>query len=160
MNLIDTNPQTSIRPSPQGRISITIGKVAVEERPDKARPCHLSGTEVIGQETASYITREWWFDKEASQTRDYCVAALLSKSGATRRATRPDPLGKARGRLFAAQKALAQDDKLVLRWLNERHHFQLLRFDLGAELRRSRDCFPRSAFGKRPDHVAASHPSG
>jgi hypothetical protein len=53
------------------------------------------------------------FDKEASQTRDYCVAALLSKSGATRRATRPDPLGKARGRLFAAQKALAQDDKRV-----------------------------------------------
>src|SRR5580698_3846499 len=30
-------------------------------------------------------------DREASQTRDYCVAALLSKSGATHRAARPDP---------------------------------------------------------------------
>jgi hypothetical protein len=37
------------------------------------------------------------FDREAIQTRDYCVA-----KNATRRADRPDP--------FAAQKALAQDD--------------------------------------------------
>jgi len=30
-------------------------------------------------------------DKEASQTRDYCVAAFLNKSSATLRAARPDP---------------------------------------------------------------------
>ncbi len=64
-------PQKSIRSSPQGRISITIGKVAVEERRDKARRCHPSGTEVIGRETAGYITRERWFDKAASQTRPF-----------------------------------------------------------------------------------------
>jgi hypothetical protein len=47
MNLIDT---LSIRTShsPQGRISITIGKIAVELRPDKARPCHTGGTKVTG----------------------------------------------------------------------------------------------------------------
>jgi hypothetical protein len=31
------------------------------------------------------------FDKEASQTRDYCIAAFLNKSCATQRAVRPDP---------------------------------------------------------------------
>jgi hypothetical protein len=33
--------------SPQGRISITIGKIAAGDRPDKARQCHFHGTEVI-----------------------------------------------------------------------------------------------------------------
>jgi hypothetical protein len=42
-------PRNPIRPSTEGRISITIGKVAVERSRDKARPCHLSGTEVIGE---------------------------------------------------------------------------------------------------------------
>jgi hypothetical protein len=46
------------RPSPQGRISITIGKIAVGRRRDKAHPCHLRGTEVIGRGTASYVTQE------------------------------------------------------------------------------------------------------
>jgi len=42
--------------------------------------------------------------QEASQTRDYCVA-----KNATHCAARPDPR-QARGRLFAAQRTLAQDD--------------------------------------------------
>lgn len=65
MNLIAT-PKNPIRPSPQGRISITIGKVAVEGRRDKARQCHLGGTEVIGRETASYITGELSDSHESS----------------------------------------------------------------------------------------------
>ena len=41
------HPQTvQIRQSPQGRISITIGKIAAGNRPDKARQCHPDGTEV------------------------------------------------------------------------------------------------------------------
>ncbi len=152
-------PHNPIRPSPQGRISITIGKVAVEGRRDKARRCHLSGTEVIGRRTASYITREWWFDKEASQTRDYCVAALLSKSGATRRATRPDPLGKLGAGCSLRKKRLLRMTNASSLLVNERHHFPLLRFDLGAGLRRWRDCFLRSASGKLPGHAAANHPS-
>jgi hypothetical protein len=43
--------------------------------------------------------------KEASQTRDYCVA-----KNATQRAARPDSFGCAQDRLFAAQRTLAQDD--------------------------------------------------
>src|SRR5580658_2069306 len=42
-------------------------------------------------------------DKEASQTRDYCVAALLIRSIATLRAGRPDP--------SRDKRRLAQDDK-------------------------------------------------
>jgi hypothetical protein len=37
----------SIPLSPQGRISITIGKVAVGHQPHKAQLCHQNGTEVI-----------------------------------------------------------------------------------------------------------------
>src|SRR5580693_5908612 len=93
MNLIAT-PKNPIRPSPQGRISITIGKVAVDWRRDKARPCHRSGTEVIGHETASYVTRNVaQFNKEASQTRP-SVACALSGQAPRIRAARPDPLGK------------------------------------------------------------------
>jgi len=40
-------------------------------------------------------------EKEASQTRDYCVA-----KNATHRAVRPDSLDFARDRLFTAQKRL------------------------------------------------------
>ena len=36
---------------------------------------------------------------DASQTRDYCVAAFLSKSSATHRAARPDPFDFTQGRL-------------------------------------------------------------
>src|SRR5258707_15607849 len=46
------------------------------------------------------------FGKEASQARDYGVA-----KNATLRAARPDPFGFAQGRLFAAQRALAQDGR-------------------------------------------------
>jgi hypothetical protein len=46
MNLIDT-PNVSIGHQLRGRISITIGKIAVGGGPDKARPCHPGGTEVI-----------------------------------------------------------------------------------------------------------------
>jgi len=46
------------------------------------------------------------FGKEASQARDYGIA-----KNATLRAARPDPFGFAQGRLFAAQRTLAQDDK-------------------------------------------------
>ncbi len=45
------------------------------------------------------------FDREASQTRGYCVA-----KNATHRAARPDSLGFARDRLFTAQRTLVQDD--------------------------------------------------
>jgi hypothetical protein len=44
-------------------------------------------------------------DREASQTRGYCVA-----NSATHRAARPDSLGFARDRLFTAQSTLVQDD--------------------------------------------------
>jgi hypothetical protein len=49
MNLIDT-PKPPNRSLPQGRISITIGNIAVDARVYKAHPCHSSGTEVIGNE--------------------------------------------------------------------------------------------------------------
>src|SRR5271169_7107341 len=48
-------------------------------------------------------------NKEASQTPDYCIA-----KSAMLRAARPDPFDFAQGKLFAAQKALAQDDKSTL----------------------------------------------
>ncbi len=60
------------------------------------------------------------FGKEASQARDYGVAKNpsaplvprgCSGQAATLRAARPDPFGFAQGRIFAAQRALAQDDK-------------------------------------------------
>ena len=44
------------QPSPQGRISITIGKIAAEGRLDKAHPCHLRGTEVIARYAAKAAT--------------------------------------------------------------------------------------------------------
>ena len=53
------------------------------------------------------------FDKEASQTRDYCVAkdaTLRLRSGQAPRAARPDSLDFARDRLLAAQRTLARDD--------------------------------------------------
>src|SRR5271170_3706414 len=78
MKLIAT-PRNPIRPSPQGRISITIGKVAVEWSRDKARPCHPSGTEVIRHETASYITRELSAQRKSStnwpQVSEYAAFA-------------------------------------------------------------------------------------
>ncbi len=42
------HPQHPNWRSPQGRISITIGKIAVERRLDKAQQCHPGGTQVIG----------------------------------------------------------------------------------------------------------------
>jgi hypothetical protein len=54
------------------------------------------------------------FHKEASQTRDGCGA-----NNAPHRAARSDPLGLARGKLFAAQKKLAQDDKQTARLSNK-----------------------------------------
>src|ERR1700740_1212641 len=48
MNLISTPNIGNLR-SPQGRISITIGKIAVGMRVHKAQPCHGSGTEVMGK---------------------------------------------------------------------------------------------------------------
>lgn len=45
MSLIDT--PMSNQTSPQGRFSITIGKIAVEPRAHKAQQCHRTGTEVI-----------------------------------------------------------------------------------------------------------------
>jgi hypothetical protein len=39
--------------SPQGRISITIGKIAVESGVNKAQECHCGGTEVIGNSPPS-----------------------------------------------------------------------------------------------------------
>ena len=44
------NPQPQIKRSPQGRISITIGKIAALCGFHKAHPCHQGGTEVIGKE--------------------------------------------------------------------------------------------------------------
>jgi hypothetical protein len=44
-------------PSTAGEISITIGTLAVQDHADKARPCHLAGTEVIGSITYHRI---WW----------------------------------------------------------------------------------------------------
>jgi len=41
------HPQSN-RPQPQGRISITMGKIAVRRRLHKAQRCHLRSTEVIG----------------------------------------------------------------------------------------------------------------
>ncbi len=57
MNLIAHTPNIRIGPSPQGRISITIGTLAVESRRDKAHPCHLRGTEVIGQSPQVHYLR-------------------------------------------------------------------------------------------------------
>src|SRR5208283_2064503 len=55
----------------------------------------------------------WQFGKEASQTRDYCVAknpsALLRAGCDTSRGSPRFPR-QARDRLFAAQRTLAQDD--------------------------------------------------
>src|SRR5580698_5351166 len=45
MNLIIT-PNVPIDCHPQGRISITIGKIAVESKCNKAQPCHSGSTEV------------------------------------------------------------------------------------------------------------------
>jgi hypothetical protein len=56
------------------------------------------------------------FDKEASQTRDYCVAKnpsvalALSGQAGTHRAARADPLRLRSGQAFAAQRTLARDD--------------------------------------------------
>ena len=68
----------------------------------------VRGSRVVGQ-----------FEAEASQTRDSGVA-----KSATLRAARPDSLDFARGRLFAAQKQLAQDDNETdpLRVLGEAQH--------------------------------------
>ncbi len=41
------HPQPPNRPRPQGRISITIGKLPVTRKLDKAHRCHLRSTEVI-----------------------------------------------------------------------------------------------------------------
>jgi len=113
MNLIAT-PKNPIRPSPQGRISITIGKVAVDWRRDKARPCHRSGTEVIGHETASYVTRNVAQGSEP----DAPFGRLRSlRAGSVDSRGSPRSPRQARGRHFAAQKALAQDDRRVLCWL-------------------------------------------
>src|ERR1700723_2339436 len=49
MNLMDT--PVSYRPSPQGRISITIGKIPADSTPHKAPPGHRRGTEVIPPST-------------------------------------------------------------------------------------------------------------
>src|ERR1700691_3674179 len=54
-------------------------------------------------------------EKEASQTRDYCVA-----KNATDRAARPDSLDFARDRLFAAQRTLVQYDSRTAELLSER----------------------------------------
>jgi len=45
------------------------------------------------------------FNKEASQTRDYCVA-----KNATRRAARPDSLRLRSGQALTAQRALVRND--------------------------------------------------
>jgi hypothetical protein len=153
-------PQNPIRPSPQGRISITIGKVAVDGRRDKARPCHLSGTEVIGHETASYVTR-----RRCSLIRKRARRALRSlalSQGRLRGFARlaPDPLGKLGAGSSLRKKRLLRMTNASSLLVNERRYFPLLRFDPAAELRRWRDCFLRSASGKRRDHAAASHPSG
>ncbi len=49
MNLINA-PEHPIQSSPQGRISITMGKIAVAKKRYKARWCHYAGTEVIGSD--------------------------------------------------------------------------------------------------------------
>src|SRR5271170_2696785 len=49
-------PNSPNRPSPQGRISITIGKIAVESRAHKAQPCHGGGTEVTGRGDGGNVT--------------------------------------------------------------------------------------------------------
>src|ERR1700685_528487 len=49
MNLMDT--PVSYRRSPQGRISITIGKITADSTPHKAQPCHRRGTEVMPPST-------------------------------------------------------------------------------------------------------------
>ena len=56
MNLTGTPKSCESAISLQGRISITIGKIAVELRESKAQPCHWNGTKVIGPR--GYISRE------------------------------------------------------------------------------------------------------
>ncbi len=50
-------PRSQACPSPQGRISITSGKISVHDRSHKAQPCHESGTEVIGRKLQLAGTR-------------------------------------------------------------------------------------------------------
>jgi hypothetical protein len=66
--------------------------------------------------TSKFLLVVVQFDKEASQTRDYCVAAFLSKSCATLRSARPDPLRLRSGQAFTAQRTLVQDDKQMQRY--------------------------------------------
>ncbi len=161
MNLIDTYPQNPNRPSPQGRISITIGKVAVERTPDKARPCHLGGTEVIGRETASYITREWC-SLIRKRARRAIIASRRYSVKAARRVARLAriPSAKLGAGSSLRKKRLLRMTNASSSLVNERRYSPLLRFDLAGEPRRWRDCFPRSASGKWRDHAAAGHSSG
>jgi hypothetical protein len=50
------------------------------------------------------------FDKEATQTRDYCIAALLIRSSATHLAARPDSLGSLGTGSSLRKETLVQDD--------------------------------------------------
>jgi hypothetical protein len=65
------------------------------------------------------------FDKEASQTRDYCIAKnpsvafALSGQAATHRAARPDPLGK-----LGAGSSLRKER--LLRMTIKLHHYREL----------------------------------